>query len=136
MISTIFAIIIIKSIYEGVFPDCLKIARVVSFFKGGTENNVGNYRPISLLPVFCKIFEKAVYLRIYRYLSSKYILSHYQFGFDEGRGTVNAVFDLCRYLYKELDCGRNVVSTFIDYRKDFDCVSHEILLGKLWYYDL
>ena len=74
-----------KSIYEGVFPDCLKVARVEPIFKGGTASNVSNYRPISVLPVFSQIFEKAAHLRIYRYLSSKSILSDYQFGFRKGR---------------------------------------------------
>ena len=57
LISPIFAIIFNKSIYGGVLPNCLKIARVVPIFKGGTESNVGNYRPISVLPVFSKFFE-------------------------------------------------------------------------------
>ena len=82
--SPIFAIVINKSIYEGVFPDCLKITRVVPIFKGGIESNVGNYRPISVLPVFRKNFEKSAHLRIYRYLSSKsiYQITNWDFARD------------------------------------------------------
>lgn len=117
----------------GIFPDSLKAARVVPIPKGGDAGDVGNYRPISVLPIFSKIFEKAMYLQLYSYLSSKSILSDNQFGFREGRSTVNAVSDLLRYVYGELDSDKYVISVMIDFRKTFDCFNHDILLAKLHY---
>ena len=136
IVSPILSKIINKSVSDGIFPDSLKIARVVPIFKDGDVSSVGNYRPISVLPILSKIFEKAMYLRLYRYLSRKSILSDEQYGFRDGRCTVNAVLDLCRYLYKELDAGRYVLTTFLDFRKAFDCVQHDILLSKLWHYGI
>lgn len=136
LIAPVLSALINRSVASGSFPSSLKIARVVPIFKGGSSSDVGNYRPISVLPVFSKIFEKAMYLRVYQYLSNKGVLSEKQFGFRNGRGTINANIELFRYLYKELDADRYVLSIFIDFRKAFDCVCHEILLGKLWHYGI
>ena len=134
LISPILSSLINKSVLDGCFPNCLKIARVVPIFKGGAKCNVGNYRPISVLPVLSKVFERVMYKRLYRYLCNLSILSERQFGFREGRGTINAVVDLYRYLYRQLDADNYVLSIFVDFQKAFDCVSHDILLSKLWHY--
>ena len=60
---------------KGVFPDDLKIARVTSLFKGGDHFKLGNYRPISLLPCFSKIFERIMYKPFYKYLKENKILN-------------------------------------------------------------
>ena len=56
--------------YAGIFPDELKIARVVPLFKGGDKNEIINYRPISLLPVISKIFEKLIHKRLISFLDT------------------------------------------------------------------
>ena len=67
-ISPVLALIVNQSFQSGIFPDKLKIAKVISLFKKGNPEMPSNYRPISLLPIFSKIFEKLMYKRLYRFL--------------------------------------------------------------------
>ena len=64
-----------QSLTEGIFPDAMKIAKVVPIFKNGDANNVCNYRPISILPAFSKITEKIMYSRLDKYLTNNIILT-------------------------------------------------------------
>ena len=65
---------------KGAYPDLLKIAEVVPLFKKGVRNKITNYRPMSLLSQFNKVFEKLLYTRIYSYLTKFNLLSDHQFG--------------------------------------------------------
>jgi len=78
-----------------------------------------------------KIYEKLVYSQLYDYLINNGILSDNQFGFRRGVTTSNALVNLTRFLYGELDSGNYVCTLFVDFRKAFDVVSHGILLEKL-----
>ena len=71
IVSPILCDIINKSISIGCFPDILKIARVTPLFKEGSTEEVNNYRPISNLPLFSKIFERVFYDQLYRYFEQK-----------------------------------------------------------------
>ena len=62
-----------RSFQLGVFPQRLKLTRVIALFKGGDRKDPGNYRPISLLSVFSKIFERAMLKRLVRFLEAKFI---------------------------------------------------------------
>ena len=66
---------------KGIYPDCLKIARVVPICKSGSLLNVGNYRPISNLDPINKIFEKIIYDRLNKFVTKNNILSEFQIGF-------------------------------------------------------
>ena len=79
--SEVIADIINRSFLEGVFPSKLKNAKVVPVHKGGSRVDIENYRPISLLSAFSKIFEKVMYARLYDFLSHNSILNENQFGF-------------------------------------------------------
>ena len=70
------------SIIKGIYPDDLKIARVTPVFKGGDDKELGNFRPISLLPCFSKIPERIMYNRLYNHLVKNKILYSKQFGFQ------------------------------------------------------
>ena len=63
-----------KSIEKGVFPDALKIARVITLFKGGDPTDISNYRPISVLPCFSKILGRIMYNCLYKYLTTEKLL--------------------------------------------------------------
>ena len=78
-------------IATGVFPDELKIAKVIPLFKTGNRNLISNYRPISILPTLSKIFEKLVHKRMYNFLEKNDVLQNCQFGFRQGHSTVHAV---------------------------------------------
>ena len=68
LIAPVLALLVNLSFSMGIFPDYLKIARVVPLFKGGDRTNVGNYRSISTLNVYSKIFEKIVHKQLSSYL--------------------------------------------------------------------
>ena len=79
------------SIQTGIFPDELKIASVTPIFKAGVNWNLGNYRPISVLPCFSKIREKIMCNRLYKYLTDNSILYKKQFCFQTGHSTEHAI---------------------------------------------
>ena len=81
LLAPILAHINNQSFTDGIFPDALKVARVVLIFKGGDSECISNYRPISILPVFSKISEKIIYRRLEKYLTNNLILHQNQFGF-------------------------------------------------------
>ena len=70
-------------IKQGIFPDSLKIAKVTLIFKSGAKDNVTNYLPISIFPVFSKVLERIMYNRVYNHLDSKGSFYEKQFGFQK-----------------------------------------------------
>jgi len=78
----------------GVFPDRLKYAVVKPLFKKGDKNNISNYRPISLLSSFSKVFEKAMYNQLQEHLNKFNILAEEQFGFRKDSSTNKAIYKL------------------------------------------
>ena len=75
------------SLLHGIFPNELKIARVIPLYKGGDSKYLVNYRPVSVLPVFSKIFERLMYDRIMEFLTENDILYNLQFGFRKHHST-------------------------------------------------
>ena len=136
IISPVISYIINKSIETSSFPDELKIARITPIFKSGDRENVSNYRPISVLPILSKIFEKFAYIQLYNYLEDHKILYQNQYGFRNKKSTNQAIINHLQYLYDNLDSGHIIFSIFLDFRKAFDCVDHKILLSKLNYYGI
>ena len=112
----------------------MKLARVIPLYKGGCSENVNNYRPISILPLFSKIFERTVYNQLYNFFEKYNILTPYQYGFRKKRSTIQAVLNQLEYIYKNLDQNKTVISIFMDFSKAFDSIDHEILLKKLYFY--
>jgi len=92
-----------KMFSTGVFPERLKYAVIKSIFKNGDRNNVSNYRPISLLPAFSKVFEKVLYVRMYQHLINNDILVDDQFGFRPKSSTTAATFTLINEILEALN---------------------------------
>ena len=125
-----------QSLLDGIFPDSLKIAKVIPIFKSGNSDLVSNYRPISILSVFSKIFEKVMHSRLQKYIFDKAILHGSQFGFRSKLSTCMALLDLLDKLSSSIDNGEVTVGLFIDLAKAFDTVDHKILLNKLQHYGI
>ena len=136
IISPLLASILNKSLMQGSFPNSLKIARVTPIHKGGDKTDTGNYRPISVLPIFSKIFEKVVHKQLFSYLNENSILHENQYGFRSNKNTTQAIINHLQYLYNNIDSNYIVFSLFLDFRKAFDCVDHPILLSKLRSYGI
>lgn len=112
----------------GNFPTSYKEAIVRPIHKGGKKSETSNYRPISMLNVFAKIIEKLLYMRIYSFLDKKQYLYKSQYGFRKKSGTDNAAHELVSDIRNALDNGEKVSCVFIDLKKAFDLVHHDVLL--------
>ena len=88
------------SLTTGVFPDSLKKAHLTPIPKEGDNCNLSNYRPIPVLPVFSKVFEKVAYTQLYDYLENNSILHKQQYGFRAKKSTTKAILHFLQYFYK------------------------------------
>ena len=115
----------------GEFPSLLKEAYVIPIHKGGASEDINNYRPISILPTFSKVFERAMHRQIAEYLESGEWFYKCQFGFRRGKSTTDAVLRFTETCLSTFERGEYCVTQFLDLSRAFDCVSHVILLQKL-----
>ena len=97
--------IINLSFATGIFPDLCKIAKVIPLFKKDNELLCKNYRPISLLPIFSKIFEKVVSVRMYSFLTENNLIYDRQFGFWSNHSTNHALLNLTEDIKSYMDRG-------------------------------
>ena len=119
------------SITTGVFPTKLKTSKTIPIFKAGDHTCCDNYRPISLLSSISKILEKIVATYLVNHLELNNLLYENQYGFLRGRSTVHNITKLTAKISKDLNEKKFVIGVFLDLKKAFDTVSHEILLLKL-----
>ena len=129
-------LIINQAFYDGVFPRELKIAKVIPIYKSGSTMELNNYRPISVLNIFSKVFERLMYDRLTQFLDKYNILYHNQYGFRQYHSTHHALITLVDKITKSLDSGDIVIGVFLDLKKAFDTVDHTILLKKLHQYGI
>jgi len=120
------------SLAKGVVPTSCKIAKIIPVFKSGSVHSANNYRPISILPALSKILEKVVKARLLEFLKKYNILYSKQYGFREKLGTNFAVIEMISQIENAKDAGKTVAGLYIDLRKAFDTVNHELLLHKLF----
>ena len=121
---------------KGVFPGILKVGKITPIFKKGDPQMLDNYRPISLLPVFGKIFERVIYNRLYNFLTATKTLYDKQFGFRKNHSTEHAVNYSVNKILSELEDKNHVIGIFIDLSKAFDTIDHKKLLVKLDHYGI
>ena len=124
------------SFTTGKFPNALKIVKVIPIHKGGSSEDVNNFRPISLLSIFDKIMEKLMHVRLYSFLECNNILYENQFGFRKQNSIVHALIQITEKIRESIENGKYGCGIFIDLRKAFDTVNHEILLKKLEHYGI
>ena len=119
------------SFTTGIFPDSLKIAKVTPVYKKGSKLECANYRPITLLSNLDKIIEKLMHKRLMGFLNDQKVLYKKQFGFQKKFSTAHAVISLIENIEKAIDNKMFVCGVFVDLKKAFDTVDHNILLHKL-----
>ena len=124
------------SFATGIFPDAMKIAKIIPLYKIGAKDEFNNYRPMSLLPQFSKILEKLFDDRLEHFICRNNILTDCQFGFRTGRSSNMAIVNLMEKIANSLDNKKAVIGVFIDLKKAFHTIDHAILLLKLNHYGI
>lgn len=136
LVSLPLSLLINACFRSGKFPDAFKVNKVIPIFKKGDPDNMNNYRPISIIPIFAKIFEIILKSRIVAYFEDNDLLNPAQFGFRRKRSTTQAILDIVNQLVSNLEEGKTSVLTLCDLTKAFDCVPHSILVEKLSFYGI
>lgn len=125
-----------KSFIQGIFPENMKIAKVVPLYKNGNKNIFTNYRPVSLLPQFSKILEKLFNKRLLSFIDKYDILSESQYGFRKNRSTSLALWEFVENISNSLDNKKHTIGVYIDLKKAFDTIDHGLLIKKLEFYGI
>ena len=130
VLSTIFN----RSISEGIFPNNWKVARVAPIYKEGPTENRSNYRPVSVLPVVSRLFEKTIFDQLYAYFDDNKLFYSHQSGFRTLHSVLTCLLKSSDDWYHDFDKGCLSSVVFIDLKKAFDTVDHTILIQKLCHY--
>ena len=126
--------IIFDNILEsGIFPDQWKEANVTPVHKKSDKQQISNYRPISLLPILAKVFEKIIFMNLYSYLTANHLITQKQSGFRPGDSVINQLLSLINEVHAAFDNKKwlEVRSVYLDMSKAFDKIWHEGLIFKL-----
>ena len=121
------------SLETGNFPSNWKRGNIVPVHKKGNKNLINNYRPVSLLPIFSKIYEKCIYDTLYNYFEGNDLFSKSQSGFRKCDSCVSQLLSITYEVFKCLDANPSLdtCGIFLNISKAFDRVWHEALFSKL-----
>lgn len=136
VIAPVLAYIYNLCLSTGNFPKLMQISKVTLVFKTGDRNNMSNYRPISILPIFSKALEKIILKRITSFADKHRLLSTSQYGFLRGKSTETALLAQKELILQAFENRQICVGVFIDFSKAFDCLNHQTLLDKLERYGI
>ena len=131
VIAIPLAVLMNRSVNEGSIPSGWKHAIITPVHKSGLKSITSNYRPISVLPVFAKIQEKAVHKMVYDLLQKHKIHSVYQSGFRPFHSTITSLIDITNTILQNINKGKLTGLVFLDLTKTFDTLNHDLLLTKL-----
>ena len=116
---------------EGIFPDTWKLAMITPIYKSGQKLDLCNYRPISLLSVLSKLFEKIVHDQVSKFMKENGLFSNCQHGFRQLHSTVTSLIGLTDLWFSNIDRKKVNISVFLDLKKAFETVDHDLLMSKL-----
>ena len=120
------------SISQSCFPQGWKVANIKAVYKQkGAKSEASNYRPISLLPILARIFEKLIAEQLSSHCEQNKVIPEQQFGFRKGSGCEHALISAVDSWREHIDGGEVVGALLIDLSKAFDTVSHKLLLDSL-----
>ena len=136
IISPYLATVFNSCVASGVFPDLMKLSKVIPLFKSGSTTDPSNFRPISILPTLSKIFEKLILRQLLSHFNRNNLLHTKQFGFTKGRSTTDAGVELLKNIFEAWEDSQDALGIFCDLSKAFDCVHHDILIRKLHHYGI
>ena len=134
IISPVLSDLINKCFTNGLFPNCLKLSRIVPIFKKGLRNDPNNYRPIAISPTLSKIIEIIVKERLEKFFDDQNIFYERQYGFRKLHSTNKALIRVINDILTSYKDSCNVNITLCDLTKAFDSVPHDILIRKLEFY--
>ena len=135
-ITTPLTLVFNKSLSEGVVPEDWKIANVTAIFKKGSVTSPGNYRPVSLTSIICKMLESIIRDKVMEFLDGNNLLSEDQHGFRSGRSCVTQLLEIMEIWTSMLDEGGGIDVVYLDFLKAFDSVPHQRLLKKIKAYGI
>ena len=136
IISASLTYIINRSLTTGIFPNDWNAAGVTPIYNADIKTNPNNYRPISVLPIVRKLIERVlvVFDQLYGFLMRHDLLANAQSGFRPCHSTLTALLDITSDWFSTMDNGLLNGVLFLNLKKAFDTVDHEILLRKLQFY--
>ena len=135
-ISTPLCLLFNRSLEQGILPDDWKSAEVTAIFKKGSKSVTGNYRPVSLTCIACKILEGIIRDVIVAHFNDNGLYSECQHGFRKKRSCVTQLLEVMEDLTSLIDNNQDIDILYLDFRKAFDTVPHERLLLKLAAYGI
>ena len=124
------AIFFNECIQNSVFPTALKHAYYTPIHQKGSTTQVCNYRPISVTPIFAKLFEKLLLFQMMDHINKNNLLNKEQFGFQNKKSSTDAVLFVTETAVENHESGQNTAAIFLDLAKAFNPISHKIFLKK------
>ena len=127
----------IKYLFEssstaGILQEGWKKGNIISVHKKESKNCLKNYRPINLLPIFSRIFERLIFNSLFNFFTQNQLFTDCQSGFISGDSCISQLLSLIQEIHKSFDCNppEAVRGVFLDISKAFDKVWHEGLIFK------
>lgn len=135
-IAPVLSYIYNLALSTGCFPKLMQVSKVIVLFKGGDKNEMSNYRPISILPVFSKVLEKVIHNRLLNFCTKFELITPAQYGFRPKRSTETALLMQKEIILDALESKQLCIGVFVDFSKAFDRLNHQTLLQKLELYGI